>query len=126
MRKRKYTDKIIIAALEANNALVTRAAEALHCSPQTIYTRIAESNDVKNVMKNGRLGLTDLAKEGLKIALEKREPWAIQFTLKTLGKEEGFVERQELKDIDDKKLEILVTHVTKPYPTSTNQLLSNK
>jgi hypothetical protein len=125
MRKRKYTDKIIIAALEANDALVTRAATALHCSPQTIYNRALESEDVRNIMKYGRLELTDLAQEGLRIALENHEPWAIQFTLKTLGKEEGFVERQEVKELNDKKLDITITHVTKPYPTGTTSHLFN-
>ena len=38
----------------------------------------------------------DLAEMGFKSAIINKEPWALAFALKTLGKHLGYVERQEV------------------------------
>jgi len=47
-----------------------------------------------------RAALVDLAEMGFKSAILNKEPWALAFALKTLGKHLGYVERQEVTGAD--------------------------
>src|SRR3990172_12909875 len=94
--KQRYTNQQIIQALHETNGLISLAAKKLGCVHQTIYNRIAKVKSVKAVVDEARGELVDYAKLALRSALLDKEPWAVTFTLKTLGKDEGFTERQEL------------------------------
>ena len=41
------------------------------------------------------------------------EPWAIQMTLKTIGKSRGYVERQEVTGADSSPIELIVKYADK-------------
>jgi hypothetical protein len=94
-RRRLYSDKKIIAALTASNGGVYLAARKLRCDPTTIYDRADRVPEVQRVIDEMRGELVDLAEAALKKAVAEREGWAVCFTLKTQGKQRGYVERQE-------------------------------
>lgn len=116
-RRRKYTDKQMIKALTDTFGLISKAARVIGCSPQTIYDRAAVEPAVAAAIKEPRAELVDEAELGLREAISKGEAWAIALTLKTLGKDRGYIERVETQAMDDRKIEVTVTHETKPYPT---------
>ena len=89
------TDKII-EALRSTNGLVSLAAKRLGCAPQTIYTRRDKVHAVAQVIDDCRDELVDLGELALRKAVLAGEPWAVSLVLKTLGKERGYVERQEV------------------------------
>ena len=94
-RGRTYKDSAIIAALKASNGGVYLAAEKLGCDPKTIYRRAEKSPKVQQVIDNMRGQLVDLAEAALKKAVVGGEGWAVIWSLKTLGKGRGYVERVE-------------------------------
>lgn len=93
--RRLYSDAKIMAALKASNGGVYFAASKLGCDPMTIYRRADKNPKVQAVIDNARGELVDLAEAALKKAVGNCEGWAVCFTLKTQGKQRGYVERQE-------------------------------
>ena len=94
--QRRYTTEEIVAALKKHNGLVSVAARALKCAPQTISIRAKKESEIRAAIEESRESLVDLAEQKLRAALNKGQPWAISLVLKTLGKERGYVERSEL------------------------------
>ena len=90
-----YSTDSIIAALRETNGLISLAAKRLRCSPGTIYYRARKVQAVQRVIDECRGELVDLGELALRNAVLKGEPWAVGLVLKTLGKNRGYVERQE-------------------------------
>ena len=84
------------------------AAKVLKCHPDTIRNYAKRSTKVKNELESARETLIDMAEFGLKKALGAYESWAIAFTLKTLGKKYGYVERQEFTGADGDAMNIRI------------------
>ena len=94
-RPRKYSDKAIATALVEASGLVYIAAAALGCAPNTIYNRAKAVAAIAETIDNQRGKFLDTAEVKLRQALLAGEPWAIQFVLRTLGKDRGYSERFE-------------------------------
>lgn len=62
----------------------------------------------KRELAFARMGLLSMAASGLAAALKRNEPWAICFTLKCLGRDKGWSERQENTGADGGPIEIRV------------------
>ena len=92
----RYTTDQIIFALEKVNGMVYLAAKTLGCSVNTIYKRRDKSKRVREAIGQSRGEVVDLAEQKLLAAVIAGEPWAIALVLKTLGKERGYVERQQI------------------------------
>lgn len=95
-----YSTENIIKALEKTHGMIYLAAEDLGCSPMTIYRRADKSKAVKDTIESFRGKLVDKAELKLEQAVLNGEPWAIQITLRTIGKSRGYVERQEVTGAD--------------------------
>jgi len=93
--RRLYSDANIIKALKSANGGVYLAASKLGCDPKTIYNRADSNPKIQRVIDEMRGELVDLAEAALKKAVAERQGWAVCFTLKTQGKQRGYVERQE-------------------------------
>jgi len=91
----RYATEDMIAALKATNGLISLAAKRLGCTPQTIYTRARKVQRVRETIDDSRDELVDYSEMALRRAILAGEPWAVALTLKTLGKDRGYVERQE-------------------------------
>lgn len=101
-RKAVYTDEEIIAGLQARHGLVSLAARHIGCIPDTIYTRMKTSPAIRAAIKSARKELCDTAEDKLWNAVNDEAPWAIQLTMKTLGRKRGYVERTEQRIGGDK------------------------
>lgn len=97
-----WSDEEIIRALEKSEGDVKEACSILKCHPQTIYQRYAKSPKVKEAARMYRKVLVGVAKGQLRRAVKKGVLSAVFFTLKTLGRSEGFVERTETRHGGDK------------------------
>jgi hypothetical protein len=104
----RYKTQLIIEALQATNGLVSLAAKRLGCTPQTIYTRAKRVQSVQRTIDDCRAELVDHAELALRGAILGKEPWAVALTLKTLGKNRGYVERQEVTGADGGSLELRI------------------
>lgn len=101
---RQFSDEEILDALTACQGLISRAARRLGCAPRTIYYRRARNPEIDRAILEARAQLIDDAEEGLKHHLAQKAPWAIALVLKTLGKNRGYVERIETREISDDAL----------------------
>jgi hypothetical protein len=92
----KYTDGQIIEALEKSRGMVYVAARLLKCSPDTILKRIKDKVAVAEVVQAQAELFVDTAELKLIESVNNGDSWAIQFALKTKGKNRGYVEKQEI------------------------------
>jgi ParB-like chromosome segregation protein Spo0J len=95
-----YSKRSIIEALERTHGMIFLAAKELGCAPVTIYRHAAKDSKVQAIIDSYRGQLVDKAELKLEQAVLNGEPWALNLTLKTLGKSRGYVERQEVTGAD--------------------------
>lgn len=103
--KQRYTPQQVAAALKKSHGLQFLAAKALGCSHDTIARYIQRYALVRDVAEAQRGELIDLAEDKLLQSIKKGEAWGITLCLKTLGKDRGYVERQEQTGADGKPLQ---------------------
>jgi hypothetical protein len=111
MNKEKYTKKEIIAALIETKGMVYVAARKIGCAANTIYNFAEKYPEVKQAMKQERGLMVDMAELHLHKAVTKGEPWAVSLTLKTIGKDRGYTERQEFTGADGGAINISVSDI---------------
>ncbi len=86
----------MVKALTEKKGMVYLAARKLGCEADTIYDRAKTDEDVANAMRKARGEVIDDAETRLFNAMRDDQPWAIQMILKTIGKDRGYFEKQEL------------------------------
>jgi hypothetical protein len=94
--KPRFTMDQVSAALVASKGLVFLAAKRLKCDPDTIYNYCKRYPTLASLRQALRGQMVDLAEQKLWESIQKGEPWGVTLCLKTLGKERGYVERQEV------------------------------
>lgn len=94
-RPERYTTQEVIAALE-NGYTCVGAGQLLGCSAETVRNYANKYPTVKAALHAKRRELVDLAEISLRRAIVNGEGWAVAMTLKTLGRDDGYVERQEV------------------------------
>jgi transposase-like protein len=104
---RQYTTDEIIKALRETNGLVSLAARKLGCSSNTIYSRAKKVQSVQQAILDAREGLIDIAELKLREAVLGGEPYAVSLVLKTIGKNRGYVERQEHTGADGQAIQFV-------------------
>jgi predicted transcriptional regulator len=92
----KYTTAQMIEALREKHGNLSAAARFLGCSRNTISRYIKIYPTVKAVADEERETLIDFAENQLFKQVQEGNITAIIFTLKTIGKHRGYVERQEV------------------------------
>ena len=90
IRKEDY-----IKAIRASNGIITSAAMKLGVERAAIYQAAKRWSDVQEAIDESRQILVDFAEAKLKEKILALDTTAIIFTLKTLGKNRGYVERVE-------------------------------
>lgn len=91
----QYTAADIIVALEQTKGMISLAAKRLGCHPNTVRNYAKRYPSVAQALQEQREGFIDTAELALMNAVKKGEGWAIAFTLRTIGRNRGYVERQE-------------------------------
>ena len=96
----KYTANQMIEALREKHGNLSAAARFLGCSRNTISRYINTYSTVQAVADEERETLIDFAENQLFQQVKDGNITAIIFTLKTIGKSRGYVERQEVTGAD--------------------------
>jgi hypothetical protein len=108
-RKFKYTDKQIIDTLRECKGMAYLAASRIGCNYTTIYERAKKNKKIQDLINSERGKVIDFAELRLIKAIDRGEPWAIAFCLKTIGKNRGYVERQEVTGADGGAVKVEIT-----------------
>jgi len=108
-----YSTKSIIEALTRTHGMIYLAAKELGCAPKTIYRRAEKEEKIRDAIEEYRGQIIDKAELKLETAVMNGEPWAITLALKTIGKNRGYVEKQELSHEGEVKIQ--VEYADDPY-----------
>ena len=98
--KEKFTANKVIDALREKHGNLSAAARFLGCDRHTVARYISQYSTVKEVADEERETLIDFAENQLFQQVKDGNITAIIFTLKTIGKHRGYVERQEVTGAD--------------------------
>ena len=93
--KPRYTAKEVADALTETKGMMFIAAQRLGCTMQTIRNYCERHASVREVVEAQRGQMVDLAELKLWQSIQNGEAWGITLCLKTIGKDRGYVERQE-------------------------------
>lgn len=107
----KYTSDKMIKAIREKHGNLSAAARYLGCSRNTIARYIENYPTVKAVYDEERETLIDFAENQLFQQVKDGNITAIIFTLKTIGKSRGYVERQEVTGANGKPVETKITEI---------------
>lgn len=116
MAKLRYTPEQVAAALKETRGMVYLAADRLGCSHVTIQNYVKRFKVVEEAYNTQRGRLIDTAELALWKGVQEGEQWAVLFALRTLGKDRGFVERQEVTGKDGEPFSITIRRVTHASP----------
>ena len=108
---RQWSVKQLQAALRDKAGNVTAVARELGVARSTIYRRVAKSPALQETLTDAREELVDIAESALRREVLAGNITAIIFTLKTQGKERGYVERYEQTVRGDQQVAIQITRV---------------
>jgi hypothetical protein len=102
---------MIEAALMETFGNVALSARRLGVSREYLSRTITKTPALKVILNSAREERVDHAESALSRAVINGEAWAVCFTLKTLGKSRGYVERvqQEISGRDGQAIEIKPT-----------------
>jgi hypothetical protein len=95
-RAQTFTPQEIIDALRETMGIKMVAARRLGCHVTTLDLYLKRYPEIAAAYKEERNRIVDLAEAKLVERVQKGDSWAILFVLKTLGKDRGYAERQEL------------------------------
>jgi hypothetical protein len=93
--------------------MVYLAAEKLGCEAQTVYNYRDRYPAVRAAMESEDGKIDDIAEMKLYQALVAGESWAVQFRLRTKGKDRGYTERNEVTGSDGGAIKLTVEYVNK-------------
>jgi hypothetical protein len=96
-RKFRYTVEQVLGALNACNGLVYLAAEKLGCTSQTICNYQNRHACIREAVLEKRGRRVDIGEAMLDKAVLAGEGWAVQFLLRTQGKDRGYVQAVQME-----------------------------
>ncbi len=91
----KLKIKEIEGALRKTHGNFQLSANMLKCSREAIRKRVQASEALMAIAKEEREGVVDVAEGALQRAVLEGEAWAVQFTLRNLGRDRGYFEKQQ-------------------------------
>ena len=97
MGQQRYTASQFITAMPGTGGIIAAVAHKVGCRWETAKKYIETYPTVKQAWQAERETIIDMAEGELFQAVKRGERWAISFVLKTIGRERGYVEQQEIK-----------------------------
>ena len=110
MAKQKFTVDQVVKALTDNHGFQYLAARKLGCSPETVRTYMQRYPKVRQAQIDASELVNDLAEGALVKAILAGEPWAVQFRLRTKGRDRGYGDKiaAEVSGPDNSMLPLVV------------------
>lgn len=111
-------------AIKNSKGILTVVAQKCGVTRNAVYVYIENHPELKPDLQNERESMTDFTEGKFFQAINNNENWAISLYLKTLGKNRGYVERQEIvsnvNNDDLKRLQGIVTEVEQERKKKVN------
>lgn len=97
MAAQQFTAEQVITALKETKGLIFLAAKRLGCHAHTVMNYIARYPTVKQALQECRGEMVDISESSLFRAILNGEAWAVQFHLKTQGKDRGYFDKSQIE-----------------------------
>jgi hypothetical protein len=93
---KRLTEKGVLELIEKYQGNVAAIARAFQVTRQAVREFIIRRPPLMAILTDTRESFLDNAETSLQAAVIRGEAWAVCFTLKTLGKGRGYIERAEV------------------------------
>jgi hypothetical protein len=94
---RQLTKEAFIKAIKNSFGNISVIALRLNCERQTVYNWLHEHPELQALIDSERERIIDLAENKLVGNLKKGKDVTVHFVLRTLGKNRGYTEKQEIE-----------------------------
>ena len=121
----KIDKEALITAINHFKGNISEIAYSLNVSRQTVYNYLRDDEDMWSILEDARENLIDLAESKLIKLIEQENPQVIMFTLKTLGKNRGYVEKQEI-DQTNKQINIIEVPKLDAYEPTIDEITDSE
>lgn len=98
--------KLVKQELRRTKGIVSVAAKNLGISDTALHRRIQRNKSLQAVKVAAREEILDMAEAKLFKQVNEEKQWAIKYTLSTLGKKRGYVERIEQEQVGKVKKQV--------------------
>ena len=92
----KVTKETLINAIQQGKGIVYHICRGLDISRQAFYKRVNNDEELQEALHDARQEIIDFAESKLLELIRDGNQNAIMFFLKTVGRERGYVEKQEI------------------------------
>ena len=96
-KKIHLTKEMLSNAIKGSYGILTAVANKLHCERNTVYTWLEKYPELKHQLEDERQKIIDLAEVKLVGKVNEGSESMIALVVKTLGKDRGYVEKQEIQ-----------------------------
>ena len=93
----RISNKRFNEAVKDTGGILTLVSKRLNISRQSLYNFLKKNPEKRKVLKQEREKIIDLGEGSLFNQVKNQEAWAVKFLLKTVGKERGYYEKQEVE-----------------------------
>lgn len=105
MGREIFTTAQFKAAIPKSGGLFATIAKRVGCDRHTAKKRIMESPTLKQDWEDETETILDLAESKAMELVNAGDPGMIRFYLATKGRSRGYVERQEIRNVDDAEID---------------------
>lgn len=109
MKAEMYDPKTMAEAIIKAGGIKTAACKLIGCSRETLRKYIEKYPELEEAVRESKSQLLDVAEAQLHKNIRNGHASSIFFYLKTIGKNRGYTERQEVSGIDGAPVESKVT-----------------
>tara|TARA_R100001163_G_C4925890_1_gene104025 strand:- start:58 stop:438 length:381 start_codon:yes stop_codon:yes gene_type:complete len=92
----KASKESLLNAIKSSKGIVTNICKGLGISRQAFYERVNKDEELLTALQDSREEIIDFAETKLIELIRNGNASAIFFYLKTVGKERGYIEKQEV------------------------------
>lgn len=121
----KIDKEALKQAIKRYKGNVSEIAESLSVSRQTVYNHLKEDEDMWSLLTDARENIIDFAESKLLKLIEQESAQVIMFTLKTLGKNRGYVEKSEI-DQTQKTINIIEVPKLDAYEPTIDEITDSE
>lgn len=121
----KIDKEALKQAIKRYKGNVSEIAESLSVSRQTVYNHLKEDEDMWSLLTDARENIIDFAESKLLKLIEQENAQVIMFTLKTLGKNRGYVEKSEI-DQTQKTINIIEVPKLDAYEPTIDEITDSE
>ena len=125
MKTPRISDETLIELIGKYKGFVTAVCKAANMSRQNFYKRMHKSIEIQDALSNAREEIIDMAESKLIRLIEDLNPQAIMFALKTIGRDRGYIEKQEI-DQTQKVINIIEVPKLDAYEPTIDEITDSE